>query len=52
MSFLSRDGDKAVFKGQLPLTESGRHGFSIRITPSHPDLFDRPEPGYVAWSQR
>lgn len=52
MSFLSRDGDKAVFKGLLPLTESGRHGFSIRATPSHPDLFDRAEPGYVVWSQR
>ncbi|MBI4666001.1 MAG: alpha-glucan family phosphorylase [Nitrospinae bacterium] len=50
MTFATQEGDKGVFKGSIPLTESGRHGFSIRVMPNHPDLFDRIEPGYAIWS--
>ncbi len=50
MAFDQMDGDRAVFKGSIPLTESGRHGFAVRIMPHNPDLFDRIEPGLVHWS--
>ena len=50
MTFDHVENGAAVFKGLIPLNESGRHGFSVRATPSHPDLFDRMEPGYVLWS--
>lgn len=50
MTFEKQNGSSARFRGSIPLTESGRHGFSIRILPSHPDMFDRIEPGYVRWS--
>jgi starch phosphorylase len=50
MRFDRFDGARAVFVGGIPLIESGRHGFSVRTMPNHPDLFDRIEPGYVHWS--
>ena len=50
MEFTRMEGDKAIFTGQVPLLESGRHGFSVRAIPSHPDLYDRIEPGLTAWS--
>ncbi|MBI4829309.1 MAG: alpha-glucan family phosphorylase [Nitrospinae bacterium] len=50
MSFQEMRDGRAVFRGSIPLTESGRHGFSVRIMPSHTDLFDRVEPGYIKWS--
>ncbi|MDH4184591.1 MAG: alpha-glucan family phosphorylase, partial [Nitrospinota bacterium] len=50
MTFDHGENGAAVFKGLIPLSESGRHGFSVRATPSHPDMFDRVEPGLVIWS--
>jgi len=49
MTYVTMEGGKGAFKGAIPLTESGRHGFSVRVTPNHPDIFDRMEPGYVVW---
>ncbi len=49
MAFESYENEKAVYKGSIPLEESGRYGFSIRAMPSNPDLFDRIEPGFVCW---
>jgi len=49
MAFESYENGKAVYKGSIPLEESGRYGFSIRAMPSNPDLFDRIEPGFVCW---
>jgi len=50
MTFEKIDGGRALFKGSIPLIESGRHGFAVRATPSHPDMFDRIEPGFIHWS--
>ncbi|VAX20521.1 Glycogen phosphorylase [hydrothermal vent metagenome] len=50
MTFEKQDDAIAVFKGSAPLTQSGRHGYSVRVSPSNPDLFDRVEPGYVRWA--
>ncbi len=50
MMYQQSENGLAVYKGSIPLSESGRHGFAIRAMPSHPDLFGRIEPGYVRWS--
>jgi starch phosphorylase len=50
MTFDKGENGAAVFKGYIPLTESGRHGFAVRATPTHPDMFDRIEQGFVIWS--
>ncbi len=31
-------------------TESGRHGFTVRVLPSHPDLVTQFLPGLIAWA--
>ncbi|MGK7345660.1 MAG: alpha-glucan family phosphorylase [Candidatus Nitrospinota bacterium M3_3B_026] len=50
MVFEELDSHRAMFKGAIPLTESGRHGFSIRVLPTHPSMFNRIEPGLASWS--
>ncbi|MFW2331306.1 MAG: alpha-glucan family phosphorylase [Nitrospinota bacterium] len=50
MKFENMQNNKARFVGYIPLVESGRHGFTVRVTPSHPDLFGRVEPGLIHWS--
>ncbi len=50
MSFDTMKDGVAVFKGSIPLMESGRYGYSVRVVPNHPDMFDRIEPGFVRWS--
>jgi glycogen phosphorylase len=37
------------FDGILPCTFSGRHGFAIRVVPSHADLADRYDQGLIVW---
>ncbi|VAX25295.1 Glycogen phosphorylase [hydrothermal vent metagenome] len=51
MVFEKMEEGKALFKGSVPLTESGRYGYSIRVLPNHPDLFGRIEPGLVCWNE-
>jgi len=50
MAFDRMEGANAVFKGSVPLTESGRHGFYVRVFPNNPGMFGRMEPGLVHWS--
>ena len=38
-----------LFEGVVPCTVSGRHGFAIRVVPSHEDLADRYDQGLVVW---
>ena len=28
----------AVYRGEVPCTEPGRYGFTVRVVPTHPDL--------------
>ncbi|MHC5082890.1 MAG: alpha-glucan family phosphorylase [Planctomycetota bacterium] len=39
----------ATFNGTIPCRVSGRHGFSLRILPKHPDLVEPYEPGMILW---
>jgi len=36
--------------GETTPTESGLHGFTIRVRPSHPDLSAAFVPGLIVWA--
>jgi len=38
-----------VFEGVVPCGVSGRHGFAVRVVPSHQDLADRYDQGLIVW---
>lgn len=38
-----------LFKIDIPCRESGRHGFSVRVRPYHPDLIRKFSIQYVTW---
>jgi starch phosphorylase len=40
----------AQFTGALSIGESGEHGFSVRVIPNDPKLFDPQEMGLVRWA--
>lgn len=39
------------FAGEIPCTTSGRHGFALRILPTHADLVEPYEPGLILWEK-
>jgi len=39
-----------LFDGEIEFPESGRHGYTIRILPRHPDLVNPYEMGLVTWA--
>jgi len=41
----------AQFTGKLAMPESGEHGFTVRVIPNDPKLFDPMELGLVRWAQ-
>ncbi|MBN1595712.1 alpha-glucan family phosphorylase [candidate division FCPU426 bacterium] len=43
-------GSKVSFVGSVPCTQTGNHGFTIRVLPKHPDLAHRFELNLVAWA--
>jgi starch phosphorylase len=45
--------DKAgsyVYRGQIPSTESGAYGFSVRVVPTHPNLTQEHELRLITWA--
>ncbi len=42
--------DRHLFRGEIPCSTSGRHGFAVRILPGHADLATPFEPGLITWS--
>lgn len=42
-------GSAWTFKGTIPCSASGQHGFAVRVLPYHPDLANPFEPGLVSW---
>jgi starch phosphorylase len=38
-----------LFKGTIPCTGSGQHGYAVRVLPSHADVADRYDQGLVVW---
>ncbi|MBM4069063.1 MAG: glycosyltransferase family 1 protein [Planctomycetes bacterium] len=45
----SPQGHAWTFKGIIPCSASGQHGFAVRVLPYHPDLANPFEPGLVCW---
>jgi len=51
MQFAAKDGDGMYgYAGQTSVQRSGRHGFTIRVRPHHPDLSVPFSPGLVCWA--
>jgi len=47
----SRGNDGSIlFEGAAPLGRGGRQGYTIRITPRHPSLFDALSSGLIHWA--
>jgi hypothetical protein len=44
------NGGDYVYAGETTPAESGLHGFTIRVRPSHPDLWTSFVPGLIAWA--
>ena len=40
-----------IFKGEYTCTQSGSHGYTMRVVPHHPDLKDSLELGLVHWAE-
>ncbi|MBM4169184.1 MAG: glycosyltransferase family 1 protein [Ignavibacteria bacterium] len=48
----SPQGEMGEFTCTLPMTTSGRHGFSVRVLPRHADLDEPRKEGLILWPQR
>jgi starch phosphorylase len=42
-------GGNYEYVGRIPCTESGQHGYAVRILPRHPDMQSRHELGLIRW---
>ncbi len=38
------------FTGEVPCNQTGQLGFTVRVLPSHPDLFQEHEMGLIVWA--
>jgi starch phosphorylase len=45
----SRDGAEDRYRVEIPAAVSGRHGYAVRILPSHPDLVHPYTPLLLRW---
>jgi starch phosphorylase len=46
-----RSGESWIFEGVLaPCMRSGRHGYTVRVLPSHPDLSSPILPNLITWA--
>jgi starch phosphorylase len=51
LSESSQDGDGSyIYQGNVPASESGAYGFSIRVLPTHPHLMQAHELRLITWS--
>ncbi len=47
---VQREGTSWMFEAARPCNHSGLHGFTVRVRPSHPDLYAPFLPGLIAWA--
>ena len=50
MTFSSNGDGRHRFVGAIPCTDSGQHGFAVRVLPNHDHLPRTFEPGLIHWS--
>ncbi|MBK8915176.1 MAG: alpha-glucan family phosphorylase [Phycisphaerales bacterium] len=43
------DSGDYVYRGAIPCTASGQHGYAVRVVPHHEDLPGRYDPGIAVW---
>ncbi|HWG73250.1 MAG TPA: alpha-glucan family phosphorylase [Acidimicrobiales bacterium] len=43
-------GSRYLYRGSFACEQAGRHGFTVRVVPAHPDQTTGVETGCVAWS--
>ncbi len=44
------EADRARYRGSFTCSRAGRHGFTVRVVPFHPDLPSPVELGLIAWA--
>jgi len=49
MQCVHSNAQTCVYKGTIPCTRSGIHGYGVRILPKHPDLLHPYDPGLILW---
>jgi starch phosphorylase len=47
---VQREGNSWMFSALCPCNQSGLHGFTVRVRPSHPDLVAPFIPGLISWA--
>ncbi|NQS99436.1 MAG: alpha-glucan family phosphorylase [candidate division Zixibacteria bacterium] len=53
LDFIDSEGNGvAAFAGKIPLDNSGRHGFSVRVIPNREKLVAFRELGFITWEER
>ena len=51
MEVTGRDGDgRYLYETAATPQKSGRHGYTVRVLPHHPDLAGQRMPGLVVWA--
>ncbi len=50
MKVAGQDGNSTTFEAVSPCTQSGLHGFTIRVRPNHPDMAEPFLSGLIAWA--
>jgi starch phosphorylase len=45
-----QENTRHEFVGEIPSQTSGRHGYTVRILPKHPDLGDPYKQGLILWA--
>jgi starch phosphorylase len=46
----SSTSDSILYRGSFRCDDAGRHGYTVRVVPSHPDLAVSVEMGCIAWA--
>jgi starch phosphorylase len=49
LHYFNQEGEKGIYKGEIPCRETGRFGFRVRILPSHPLLSNPYSLGLIVW---
>lgn len=50
MVYIRMEGNLAVFQGVFKPRKSGGYGYTLRITPLHPNLVRKLEAGFIRWA--
>jgi glycogen phosphorylase len=49
LEWVSAEGDVQVYRGSVPCSTSGKHGYAVRVLPQHEDVLIPNEMALIAW---